>query len=225
MLLPHSGISQNQVSDALERLSRLFLDLFSIHFGYTRPATFVSNAAFDLATRYGAESVVSNDPAPASETDSAINPSGGVVARLATTLASDLGEPGVNLWFGEQSAGDLRSLLTAIHRVGLEHDKALIQVDSLDDPLSLDGIDVLQLQQGVRHVNPQLPKAPLSDIARFLTTAPCKQSGRFRPAYHLSPFAGGGQVRGRPVERSYDDGDPRMGSSFLPEVDLEAGPD
>ena len=97
VLLPHSGISQNQVSDALERLSRLFLDLFSIHFGYTRPATFVSNAAFDLATRYGAESVVSNDPAPASETDSAINPSGGVVARLATTLASDLGEPGVKL--------------------------------------------------------------------------------------------------------------------------------
>ncbi|MGD0894581.1 MAG: hypothetical protein ABSA08_00960 [Acidimicrobiales bacterium] len=163
VLLPHSAITETPVNDALERLSRLFLDLFHMQFGYIRHSSGMSTAAFDLATSWNAECVVSDDPAPTSKTDLAINPSGGAVGRLATTPAPDLSEPDLKFWFGEQPTVDLRSTLTAIHRVGLESAGNLIQVCRLDDPLSLDGIDDLQVQQGVRLVNPQLPRF------RFLT--------------------------------------------------------
>ena len=158
VLLPHSAIERTQVIDALERLSRLFLDLYSKHLGYVRPWGLVSNAAFELGTSYDAEAVVSDDRAPVSNADVVINPSGGLLSRLTTNPAPDLSKPGIKYWLGEQPATDLRSTLTTISRVGLQHAGALIQVDRLDDPLSLEGIDVLQVQQGVRLVNLRLPR-------------------------------------------------------------------
>jgi hypothetical protein len=86
----------------------------------------MTHAGFDLATSYDAEAVVSDDATPVSKADTAINPSGGAVSRLATRRAPDLSEPGLKFWLGEQPAVDVRSTLATIYRVGLEHDGNLL---------------------------------------------------------------------------------------------------
>jgi len=113
---------------------------------------------FELRTNFEAETVISDDSAPVLQADQLINPSGGALSRLATRRAPELGHPGVIFWLGEQAVTDLRSTLSVVRRVGLQKDGALIQADRLDDPFSLDGIGVLQIQQGLRLVNQKVPR-------------------------------------------------------------------
>lgn len=115
-------------------------------------------AGFELMTRHTADALVTDDPSGEDRTQTVINPAGGSVAHLSTRRAPELSELGLAFWLGEQPASDLRARIAVVRRVGLEHDGTLAQVDRLDDPLSLDGIDVLQVQQGLRLVNRQLPR-------------------------------------------------------------------
>ena len=158
VLLPHTGRTRAAVTESLMRISQLFLDLFHHYFGFVYPSGGLTFAGFALATGFDTEAVVSDDPAPSSDSDTVINPSGGSACRLPTRQAPELSRPGLRFWLAEQVGDQLRVAGPLVRRAGLEHEGALLQVDRLDDPLSLEGVDVLQVQLGLRLVNRQTPR-------------------------------------------------------------------
>lgn len=159
-LLPHGLDSRHHVIESLERLARLFTDLFAYHTGHRRPSGGMTYAGHEAMTSFDAMAAVSDDPAPEGKADVAINPTGGRAARLPTRRAPELSSPGLAFWLGEchqvlsLDLGD-----GCIRRTGLVSDDGrLLQVNRLSEPVSLAGSDVLQVQQGVRLVNVQQPR-------------------------------------------------------------------
>jgi len=108
-------------------------------------------------TGFAADVVVSDDPAPALKEDMVINPTGGAMAALPTRLAPELSAPGHKFWLGEQHSTSLVGQMALMRRIGLRRD-FLLSVDRLDDPLSLEGVDIFQVQSGLRMVNLQQPR-------------------------------------------------------------------
>ncbi len=158
ILFPYQPGSRAQVLSSLERLSRLFLDLFHAHSGYLRASGGMTFVAFDLITRYETVTVVSDDPSEASSSDSRINPKGGSVVRLPTRQAPELSEPGLKVWFGEGPAAEVAREMPVVRRIGLNQDGQLMQVHLLDDALSLTRVQVVQVAIGMRLVNRRQPR-------------------------------------------------------------------
>jgi hypothetical protein len=108
-------------------------------------------------TSFDATAVVSDDSAPESKADVVINPTGGRAERLATRRVPELSSPGLAFWLGdchEAQSVDLGD--GSIRRTGLvSDDGTLLQVNRLSEPVSLAGVDGLQVQQGARLVNVQ----------------------------------------------------------------------
>jgi hypothetical protein len=154
-LLPQGRQSRPQVVESLDRLGRLYLDLAAFHLSARRPSSGLTYAGFDLATQFSADVVVSADDAPVSREDAMINPTGGAVWRLSTRKAPELSSQGLKFWLGEGDAKQVVADVSPIRRIGLTGDQGLMLVDRLDEPLSLDGVDVFQGQVGVRLVNRQ----------------------------------------------------------------------
>lgn len=159
-LLPHGIDSRDGVLASLERLARLFLDLFAQHTGYRRPSSAMTYGGFELMTSFETTVMLSDDPAPADNADQMINPTGGASAAMPTNRSSALSKPGVTFWLGEL---DLRAAQAVpsgpVRRVGLTTDEgALLQVQRLTEPVALPGIDVLQVQLGARLINAQQPR-------------------------------------------------------------------
>ena len=117
-------------------------------------------AGFEAMTSFDATATVSNDPAPESKADVAINPTGGRVQQLATRRAPELSSPGLAFWLGDcQQAQSVDLGEGCIRRTGLvSDDGTLMQVNRLSEPASLAEVDVLQVQQGARLVNVQQPR-------------------------------------------------------------------
>lgn len=160
VLLPHRLDSRHDVIESLQRLARLFIDLFADHTGHRRPSSGMTYAGFEMVTSFDATAAVSDDPAPENKADVAINPTGGRSEQLTTRRAPELSSPGLTFWLGVcQDAQSLHLGKGSIRRAGLvNHDGVLIQVNRLAEPVSLAGIDVLQVQQGARLVNVQQPR-------------------------------------------------------------------
>ena len=157
VLLPHSGANRGQVVQSLECLSRLYLAICAQYLHVSRPSGAITYAGFDAMTGFAADVVVSDDPAPALKEDMVINPTGGAMAALPTRLAPELSAPGHKFWLGEQHSTSLVGQMALMRRIGLRRD-FLLSVDRLDDPLSLEGVDIFQVQSGLRMVNLQQPR-------------------------------------------------------------------
>jgi hypothetical protein len=117
----------------------------------------MTNAGFRRLTNLSPAVVVSDDPAPESNRDISINPTGGRTTTLATGQAA-LSNLGVTTWTGQENVALVQSSLSEIRRVGLQLDADTLSVDALDDALVVDGFDVLQVQPGLRLVNTTMPK-------------------------------------------------------------------
>lgn len=159
-LLPHGLDSRHDIIESLERLARFFTDLFAHHTGHRRPSGGMTYAGFEIVTSFDATAVVSDDPAPESKADVAINPTGGRAEQLATRRAPELSSPGLAFWLGDcQEAQSVDLGDGSIRRTGLVSDDGrLLQVNRLSEPVSLAGVDGLQVQQGARLVNVQQPR-------------------------------------------------------------------
>lgn len=160
VLLPHGIDSRDGVLASLERLARLFLDLFAHHTGHRRPSGAMTYVGFELMTSFETTVMLSDDPAAVDKADEVINPTGGASAVMPTHRSSALSKPGVTFWLGEL---DLRATHGVprgpARRVGLTTDDGvLLQVQRLTEPVALPGIDVLQVQLGARLVNSQQPR-------------------------------------------------------------------
>jgi hypothetical protein len=158
VILPHASGDRHKVLQSLERLSRFYLAVVEVHLGFRRPAGLMTYAGFQQATNFPATVVVSDDPAPLSESDTNINPTGGRVMTLVTHSAA-LNKPGVTYWIGEENVTSVSTSVPEIRRVGLQVDAGVLAyADRFDEALQVDGFDLLQVQAGLRLVNTQMPQ-------------------------------------------------------------------
>lgn len=158
VLLPHADHNRQRVIESLERLSRLYLDLVTHYLHARRPSGAITYVGFDLMTRFMAQVVISDDDSPAHRNDTVVNPSGGAKVELPTRAAPELSLPGLKFWLGEEQVQDVLPSLSSIRRTALSNSGGTMTVDRLDESLKLNGVDVLQVQLGLRLVNLQLPR-------------------------------------------------------------------
>ncbi len=158
ILLPHEGGNRQSVIASLERLSRLYLDVAGRYLCAGRPSGAITYVGFDHMTSFDTNILVSEDDAPASKEDTAVNPKGGAKAVFSTRKAPELSIPGLKFWLGEEHAGNINTW--PIRRVALAvaNNVNPLTIDRLDEPLNNDGIDILQAQIGLRLVNLQQPR-------------------------------------------------------------------
>jgi hypothetical protein len=131
VLLPHGTADRSEVLESLDRLARLYLRLAAKALNARRASSAMTYAGFDMMTQFDATIAVSDDPSPASKSDTVLNPAGGSVAVLATRLAPELSKPGLKFWIGEVSAGDLVKSVFPVCRLGLLVRDHLLVVDAV----------------------------------------------------------------------------------------------
>lgn len=160
--LPQHPSTRADVVDTLERLSRLYLDLVDKALGVRRTGGGMTLSGFNLAMQSfinaTSEVAISDDDSPLDRNDTAVNPSGGSVAQFAAAYDPNLDRPGCKYWLGELHSAQFGPV-QRVSRLGLLHHSTLTQVERLDDPVSLLGVDVLQIQLGHRLVNTNHPRA------------------------------------------------------------------
>jgi len=158
----HLGTTRAGVVDTLERLSRLYLDLVDKALGVRRTGGGMTLGGFNLAMQplinTTSEVAISDDDSPLDPDDTAVNPGGGSVAQFAAAYDPNLDRPGCKYWLGELHSAQFGPV-QRVSRLGLLHHSTLTQVERLDDPVSLLGVDVLQVQLGHRLVNTNHPRA------------------------------------------------------------------
>jgi hypothetical protein len=161
-LLPQHPGTRAGVVDTLERLSRLYLDFVDKALGVRRAAGVMTLGGFNLAMQplidVTSEMAISDDDSPLDRADTAVNPGGGSVAQFAAAYDPALDRPGYKYWLGELHSARFGPV-QRVSRLGLLHHSILTQAKRLDDPVSLSGIDVLQVQLGQRLVNTNHPRA------------------------------------------------------------------
>jgi hypothetical protein len=160
--LPQHPSTRADVVDTLERLSRLYLDLVDKALGVRRTGGGMTLGGFNLAMQSfinaTSEVAISDDDSPLDRNDTAVNPGGGSVAQFAAAYDPNLDRPGCKYWLGELHSAQFGPV-QRVSRLGLLHHSTLTQVERLDDPISLLGVDVLQIQLGHRLVNTNHPRA------------------------------------------------------------------
>jgi hypothetical protein len=161
-LLPQHHGPRAGVVDTLERLSRLYLDLVNTYLGLRRTGGGMTLGGFNLAMQSfintTSEVAISDDHSPLDPDDTVVNPDGGSVAQFAAAYDPALDRPGCKYWLGELHSTQFGPV-QRVSRLGLLHHSTLTQVERLDDPVSLLGVDVLQVQLGQRLVNTNHPRA------------------------------------------------------------------
>lgn len=120
VLLPHGAVSQKAVLESLERLSRLYLDLFGITVGFRRPARVMTSVGFEMSTRYATTAVISDDSSPEDLPNVSINPDGRSRFAPTTHRAEALTRSGLTFWLGEAQGPAISVAMPVIRRVGLE---------------------------------------------------------------------------------------------------------
>lgn len=162
VLLPHAGANRRRVIESLERLSRLYLDVSAHYLSVQRLSGVITYAGFDAMTHCAAQVLISGDDAPAHQDDTEINPMGGAQAGLTTRPAPELNVPGLKFWLGEEQVQDILPVASSVRRVALAIADAappcLMTVNRMDEPVSLQGVEIIQAQLGVRLVNLQQPR-------------------------------------------------------------------
>jgi hypothetical protein len=162
VFLPQHLGTRAGVVDTLERLSRLYLVLVDKALGVRRAAGVMTYAGFNLAMEprinAASEVAITDDSSPLDPDDTVVNPGGGSVAQFVAPYAPALDRPGSKYWLGELQSAHFGPV-QRVSRFGLLLDSILIQAERLDDPVSLLGIDVLQVQLGQRLINTNHPRA------------------------------------------------------------------
>lgn len=163
VLLPQDQTHRPLVADALERYTRLYVDLVNAHLGVTFPSGGMTSVGFEAMTagpRAAMTLVVSDDPTPVSKSDVSIAPSGGRVAPLTTSGRPDLRRPLYDAIYGVADIASVACAVGAVSRFGaLLPDGQLGEVELLAQPLDVKGFDLLECVMAVRGVNAQQPRS------------------------------------------------------------------
>jgi hypothetical protein len=163
VLLPHGTADRSEVLESLDRLARLYLRLAAEALNARRASSAMTYAGFDIGfdmmTQFDATIAVSDDPSPASKSDTVLNPASGSAAVLTTRLAPELSKPGLKFWIGEVSAGDLVKSVSPVCRLGLLVRDHLLVVDAFEgDSLDPAGVTRFEATIGLRLVNRDQPR-------------------------------------------------------------------
>lgn len=163
VILPQDQTHRPLVADALERYTRLYVDLVNMHLGVTYPSGGMTAAGFEAMTagpRADMSIVVSDDPTPISKSDVSIAPGGGGVATLGVIQRPDLRGLLYDAIYGAADVANVARGVQAVSRFGaVLPDGRLGEVDLLPEPLDLQGFDRLECVLAVRGVNAQQPRS------------------------------------------------------------------
>lgn len=161
-VLPQRLSTRAGVVETLSRLSNLYLALVYSALGMQRASGVITYGGFDAIMQQWINAnsaiAISDDDAPLNLDDTLINPHGGITAHFAAAHDPTLDRLGNKYWLGEAPFGNLKGL-QCIRRLGLLNNSNLALAERLDDPVGLSGVDVLQVQLGVRLVNVNIPRA------------------------------------------------------------------
>jgi hypothetical protein len=162
VLLPQDEAHRTLVTDALERYTRLYVDLVNAQLGVTFPSGGMTAAGF--AAMFGPRGTmtlcVSEDQTPYGKSDVSIAPNGGAVAHLTTVPRPDLSAPLYDAIFGSADVATALASVPTVSRFGaLLPDGQLGEVEVLPQPLELDGFDTLECVMAARGVNAQQPRS------------------------------------------------------------------
>lgn len=110
---------------------------------------------------HDAHRVVTDDVAPANKSDVAVSPHGRSIFSLATVRAANLDAPFQVVTMGTATVSRLqRAGIKAIGRFGgVGPGEELVQIESLEGRLTLDGFDQVQCVLATRGTNSRMPKA------------------------------------------------------------------
>jgi hypothetical protein len=159
VMLPQDEAHRATVADALERYTRLYLDLSQIVLG-TRFVGGVMTAAGFSVTFGGALGDltlwVTSDASPGQKSDEVLAPTGAPGFQLATARRQDLDKPMYLAAMGTARAADVVAAVGVVRRAGaLAPDGTLVQVAHWEQALDLSGMDDFECVFAVRGVNTQ----------------------------------------------------------------------
>jgi hypothetical protein len=161
-LLPLDAVDRRAVLASLSRLAGLYLALVEKTLGVRRPSGGMFRAGFDMLIGNIVEELqihVTDDPTPMQETDTVINPGGGVVKALATRAAPELDQAFLRNCIGEAPVEELRELTHVARVAATTADGSLMSGGQLEGRLTLGGFDRFEVAMGIRGVNVRPPRS------------------------------------------------------------------
>jgi hypothetical protein len=162
-LLPQDQAHREFVADALERYTRLYIDLCTDVLGVRFVSSVMTAAGFQLTIGAGLADLtawVTSDPTPVGKSDELLAPTGEPVFELATTRRPDMDKPMYVAALGTAKAATVADALGVVRRAGaLTPDGSLVQVAHWEHPLDLSGLDDFEFLFAVRGVNTQQPRS------------------------------------------------------------------
>lgn len=166
-LLPHEAGDRSHVEEALERLSRFYIDLCNHLLDVTRPAGAMTHEGFEAMTstlRSGGHVIVSSDPTRLSQDPQLRDKAWEGFPRVPYKHDHELSRPGVVALLARAPLSDF-DLPDSIWRFGFtagdpgKGDEALYLATRLDAPLRIGNeFDVLEKQQNLELLNQGRPR-------------------------------------------------------------------
>lgn len=161
--LPYNPQSRAEVTDALQRLVRLYVALagnvLDVHFasgGFTQ-------YAFERMVSAGSHVVhVTDDSSAGTDNDTAVNPAGGKTMALPSQHDLALDTPFFYAVRGESPGAVVAGQVGAIRRIATTMNGMLATYDGLERPLSLEHVDFVEVVVGIRGLNAQSLKSRYS---------------------------------------------------------------
>lgn len=163
VLLPQDAAHRSVVADALERYTRLYLDLCSGQLGVRFGGGGMTEAGF--AAMIGAPMAnlmirVTSDATPAGKSDARLSPTGAPTFALNAGLRPDLAASMYAVTFGEAAAADVVSAIGVVRRAGaMDEEDQLVNIAHMEQDLDLSGFDTFECVLAVRGINAGMPRA------------------------------------------------------------------
>lgn len=152
-LSPQDPSDRDRVEDALDNLSRMYLDVVKDTLNLHRSSGVITHGGFDLMTKPLEKSAkILHSQEQVSRDSEISDPPWQMASSVSAVYNSSLSEPGLKIFL---SQADVSSLdLDVIRTLALVHEDTdsdvLMTHNQLDEDLTLDGIDRVDSQSGIR---------------------------------------------------------------------------
>jgi len=160
-ILPHApGPDRRLVASMVARLVQMYIALAEKELGTCFASGGFSAHAFDKMTdpsRIQLRLHITDDPVAASLDSKVVNPSGGAVVDLTTRHAPELELPFLRSFLGTAEAGEI-DRLSSLRAVVATYDGIVSLWNRLEGTLTLEGVQRLEGQIGIRLQNAQQPR-------------------------------------------------------------------
>jgi hypothetical protein len=155
--IPYEAESRAQVADMLDRIGRMYVALTSQVLGVNFGSGGMTHAGFESMCKalLPQDVHVTDDPSPGKEDDTAVNPLGGKRMVLKSWHDASLDAPFFMAVRGEASAAEVAARVGSVRRIATTHAGNLAMYDTLERPLSLEEVDMLDVVFGIRGFNTQ----------------------------------------------------------------------